>query len=430
MPAPHALSRILLVDVDSCFAACERVFHPDLVGRPIVVLSNNDGCVVARSAEAKALGVQMGVPWFKIAAWADRHGVVAKSSNYELYGSISARIMEILREYTPRVDVYSIDEAFLHLRSTRRSLVDAARSIRTRIHHDLGIPVSVGIAPTRTLAKLASHGAKHTPGLGGVAATDLYTPAQLDAILTATPVGDLWGVGRRISAHLEAMRITTARQLRDADLKQIRKRFNVNLARTVLELRGTPCIDIEDRDAERKEQVMFSRSFSTPVTTEAEMHQVLAIYAQNVTRRLRAQHSAASAVWAFAATSWYVQPVHEISDATTLAEPTSDPVTVLRTALRLIQPRLIPGKRYVRAGISLSGLVPAGLQPMLPGFGTDQRHATIGHVIDHVNAAVGRDALGLGLAGLQAPPDWQMKRDLLSNRGTTHWAELATVHAG
>ncbi|MFT8636479.1 MAG: hypothetical protein ABF811_00765 [Pseudoclavibacter sp.] len=220
------------------------------------------------------------------------------------------------------------------------------------------------------------------------------------------PVEDRWGVGRRISAHLEAMRITTARQLRDADLKQVRKRFNVNLARTVLELRGTPCIDIEDRDAERTGQVMFSRSFSTPVTTETEMHQVLAIYAQNVTRRLRAQHSAAGAVWAFAATSWYVQPVHEISDATTLAEPTSDPVTVLRMALRLIQPRLIPGKRYVRAGISLSGLVPAGLQPMLPGFGTDQRHAAIGHVIDHVNAAVGRDALGLGLA--------VMSRDVVS----------------
>lgn len=430
MLASHAqLNRILLVDVDSCFAACERVFHPDLVGRPIVVLSNNDGCVVARSTEAKALGIPMGTPWFKIATWADRHGVIAKSSNYELYGSISARIMEILREYTPRVDVYSIDEAFLHLAGTRRSLVDAARSIRARIHHDLGIPVSVGIAPTRTLAKLASHGAKHTPELGGVASTDLYTAAQLDAILEATPVGDLWGVGRRITDHLAALRVTTARQLRDADLKQIRKRFNVNLARTVLELNGTPCIEIGDRDADRKEQVMYSRSFSTPVTSATEMHQVLSIYAQNVTRRLRAQRSAATTLWAFAATSWYVQPAHEIADATTLADPTSDPVTVLRTALRLIQPRLIPGKRYVRAGISLGGLVPAGMQPMLPGFGHDPRHAQIGHILDRINAATGRDAIGLGLAGMAAPPDWQMKRDLLSNRGTTHWAELATVQA-
>ncbi|MFT8395934.1 translesion error-prone DNA polymerase V autoproteolytic subunit [Propionibacterium sp.] len=252
MPAPAApLTRFALVDVDSCFCACERVFHPELEGRPLVVLSNNDGCVVARSREAKALGIQMGMPWFKIKSWAGHRGVVARSSNYELYGSLSGRIMAILRTFTPNVEVYSIDEAFLRLRGTGRGLVEEAQAIRARIRHNLGIPVSVGIAGTRTLAKLASHGAKHTPSLDGVASLDSYRPGQVDAILEATPVGELWGVGRRLAARLEALGVATACQLRDADPKAMRRRFSVNLERAILELRGVACIDIGDRDPGR-----------------------------------------------------------------------------------------------------------------------------------------------------------------------------------
>lgn len=430
MPAPHPpVNRIALVDVDSCYAACERIFHPDLEGRPIVVLSNNDGCVVARSREAKQLGIDMGVPWFKIKTWAERHGVVARSSNYELYGSVNARTNQILSHYSPHVEIYSIDEAFIRLHGTPAEITDTARAIRSRIHHDLGIPVSVGIGPTHTLAKLASHGAKHTPSLEGIASTDQYTPETMDKILNATPVADLWGVGRRLNKRLAGLGIHSARQLRDADPHTIRRHFNVNLSRTVLELRGVDCINIDDRDAHRTGQIMFSRSFSTPITDQTGMHQVLSIYAQQAARRLRGQRSLAGALWAFAATSWYTQPFHQISQATSLPAPTSDPAAIARAACDLLLNRILPGQRYIRAGISLSELTPDGAQPMLDPFQPDPRQALIGPIIDHINNTVGRNSVGLGYAGLATPPDWQMRRDHLSNRGTTNWTELTTVHA-
>lgn len=431
MPAPPApLTRIALVDVDSCYAACERVFHPELEDIPLVVLSNNDGCVITRSTEAKALGVEMGTPWFKLRSWAERHSVVARSSNYELYGSMSARLMDLLRTFSPTVEVYSIDEAFIRLRAPDTAgLVEAGHTIRAAVRHDLGLPVSVGIALTRTLAKLASHGAKHSPTLAGVAAWDSYTPTQQDAILDATPAGDLWGVGHRMEAHLTGLGIHTAHQLREADPKAMRKRFSVNIARTILELRGTPCIEIGDRDAERTGQLMFSRSFSTPVTTTRDMHQVLSLYAQQVTSRLRRQGSAAGALWTFAATSWYVQPVHQISGAVPLPDRTDDPLVVLRTAASILEPQMIEGRRYVRAGISLSDLAPPRAQQLLPTFTADPRGAQIGALVDKINAAIGDGAIGLGLAGMATPPDWQMSRSMLSNRATTHWTELTTVHA-
>lgn len=423
------VNRFALVDVDSFFVACERIFHPRLVGRPVVVLSNNDGCVISRSVEAKKLGIEMGVPWFKIKAWAERTGVVARSSNYELYGSISARTMALLGTFTSQVEVYSVDEAFLKLHGEPRHLGEMARNIQRRILHDLGIPVSVGLAPTRTLAKLACHGAKSSPSRKKVVSTDAYTQDQLDAILEATAVGELWGVGRRIEARLEAMRITNARQLRDADEKKLRHQFSVNLARTILELRGIACIAIQDNNADRTGQIIFSRSFSTPVTTATQLHQVVSIYAQNVTRRLRAQHYVAGSLWGFAATSWHTQPFHRIAEAVNIAPRTDDPIVVLNAVSPLLLSRMEPGRRYVRAGICLSDLAPADCQPALPGLVPDCRGAQLGALVDKVNAAVGRDAVGLGLAGLQAPPDWQMRRQLLSNRGTTHWSELTQVAA-
>lgn len=427
-PSP-GVNRIALVDVDSCFAACERVFHPDLERRPVVVLSNNDGCVVALSREAKALGIPMGEPWFKLKTWASRHGVVAKSSNYELYGSLSRRVMEILGDFSAQVEVYSIDEAFLALRGDPREITAAGRAIRARVNRDVGLPVSVGIAPSRTLAKLASRGAKRSPGLAGVAVTDHYSTQQWDQILEATPVGDLWGIGPRLTRRLAALSISNARELRDTNPAQMRRRFNVNVARTVLELQGVSCIEPGERDQPRTGQIMFSRSFSTPVTTTTDLHQVLSIYAQDVTRRLRAQATVAGSAWAFASTSWYIEPVHHIADTVSITPRTDSPITVLKAASRMLLPRMVPGHRYVRAGICLSDLAPAGAQPMLAPFDPDPRGGQMGALVDHVNAKVGRGAVGLGWAGMKAPPDWQMRREMLSNRGTTHWAELTTVHA-
>lgn len=431
MPASSApLTRLALVDVDSCFTSCERVFHPELHGRPVVVLSNNDGCVVARSAEAKQLGIEMGIPWFKIRSWAEQSGVVARSSNYELYGSMSRRLMELLQDFSPKVEVYSIDEAFLTLRAEGPDgLIELGSKIRAKVLHHLGLPVTVGIAPTRTLAKLASHGAKDNPALRHVASLDSYSPAQIDAILDATQVGKLWGIGRRLEAKLAEAGITTALQLRDTDPTAMRRKHSVNMARTILELRGTPCIEIGDHDATRTGQVIYSRSFSTPVTSVTDLHQVLAVYAQSLTSRLRHQRSVAGAVWAFAATSWHIQPCHQISGAVSLPDRTDDPIAVLSAAAGLLEPRMVPGKRYVRAGISVSDLASKGAQEALPVFAPDPRGSQMGTIIDRVCAAVGRDAVGLGLAGMKTPPDWQMRRDLLSGRSTTHWAELATVRA-
>lgn len=337
--------------------------------------------------------------------------------------------VNILDQYSARVEVYSIDEAFIGLRGTPAEIIATGRAIRRRVAHDLGMPVSVGIAATHTLAKLASHGAKHSPALDHVACLDSYSQAQLDAILEATPIADLWGIGSRLDRRLAGMGIRTARGLRDADPTMMRKRFNVNVARTILELRGVDCITVDDRDADRVGQIMFSRSFSTPVTSTTGMRQVMGLYAQQAATRLRRQHSTASALWVFASTSWYVEPVHRVSLAGRLPHPADDPVTIVKAACRLLLPRMEPGRRYVRAGVSLSELAPAGAQPMLDPFAPDPRRGRLGRLVDQVNAAHGRGAVGLGWAGISSPPDWQMRRDMLSNRATTHWSELATVRA-
>lgn len=421
--------RFALVDIDSCFAACERLFHPELADRPLVVLSNNDGCVVARSREAKALGVKMGVPWFQLAEMAARTGLVARSSNYELYGSMSARLMALLGQFSPTVDVYSIDEAFLHLSGTPHELVATAREIHRRANHDLGLPVSVGIGPSRTLAKVFCHGAKDHPTLAGVGSTDQYSPDRTDAILDVIPAGDVWGIGHRLAERLAGLGVHTARQLRDSDPKSMRRRFSVMVERTIRELRGTDCVTIADRDAARTGQVMFSRSFSTPITSRDEMHQVLAIYAQQAARRLRLQGSVAAGYWVFAATSWHSKPFHQVNVSGRFDTPTGDPVSIIRATTRALLAKFTPGLRYVRAGIGLLDLAPAGTQAMLEPFAPDPRLEAIGSLVDRVNKTVGRGSIGVGHAGLATPPAWQMKREMLSNRATTHWAELATVTA-
>lgn len=430
LPGPArdgALTRLALVDADSYYCSCERIFHPRLEGVPVVVLSNNDGCVISASAEAKALGIVTGTPWCRLRGWAASRGVAVRSSNYELYGSISQRLMELLGRISPQVETYSIDEAFLRLRAPDApSLVELGRQIRAGVRRDLGIPVSVGIAPSRTLAKLASHGAKRSRGLGGVASWDACTPAARTRILRATPTGQLWGVGRRTAARLEALGVHDADQLRQQDPDVIRQRFGLPLARTVLELRGTACIDITCHAEERRHQVIFSQSFSHPVTTATEMHQVLSLYSQRICSRLRRQGSVAGAVWAFAATARGASSFEQVSAAAALPEPTDDPLVVLRAVSGPLEARMSEGTRYARAGISLSELSPAGAQEALP---PDPRGRRLGALVDQVNAACGREALGLGLAGMAGSPRWLMHRGMLSDRATTCWSELARVRA-
>lgn len=419
---------IALVDCESFYASCERVFDPSLDGKAIVVLSNNDGCVVAMNREAKALGIAMGTPWFKVEGFARAHGVVARSSNYELYGSLSARVMHIIGRHSAWQEVYSIDESFIGLRGTVDELVRVGHAIRDEVMRSTGVPVRVGIGRSKTLAKLASRGAKADLSLDGVCHLGSYSPAHLDRIMAGTAVTDLWGVAGRTGKKLAGMGIFTAHDLRDADAKLIRKRFSVVLERTVMELRGVPCIELEG-PRDHKDQLIFSRSFSRPITNAHEMRQVLSIYAQRVSERMRAQGLVAQFVSSWAATSWHSEGVmHTPHTAARLAAASDDPVVIARAAVALL-PQLQHGTRYVRAGVVLTGLHPKGSLTPLDLFSPEFEGRRTGETLDAITRKLGPRAIGIGLGGLRDAPTWNMRRNMLSRRATTNWAELAVARA-
>ncbi|MDH6537450.1 Y-family DNA polymerase [Aurantimicrobium minutum] len=426
---PESQRRIALVDVNSFFASCERVFDPSLEGKPVVVLSNNDGCVVALSKEAKALGVKMGIPWFKISAWAPSVGLVAKSSNYELYGDLSSRVMSILHEFSAHVEVYSVDEAFLELKGTPEELVAIGYEIKAAIQNKLGLPVCVGIGRSKTQAKLANSGAKKSPGLNGVCNLDTFTPEQIDHIMAALPVDNIWGIARRLSKRLNSIGIHTIKDLRDADPVRIKKKFGVVVQRSLYELRGIDCIKLE---GERlvKNQVMYSRSFATPVTTRKQMEEVLAVYAQRVSKRLRKQGSVAGALTCFAGTSRFAnEPFHSPYRNAVFSVPTNDPVEILKASSAVLLDSIEDGRKYVRAGIMLHDVSPKTSHQYLDLFTPLHESRQLGEVLDHVMEKHGAFSIGLGAAGFKSPRHWEMKREMLSLRATTRWDELATVHA-
>ena len=341
--------RIALVDANSFYASCERVFDPSLEARPVIVLSNNDGCVVARSAEAKALDIPMGEPWFRLAAQAGQHGLVARSSNYELYGSLSSRMFQVLGRHYATVGIYSVDEAFTEATGSAAEHLDRARTAKAEVRRLVGVPVSVGIAGSKTLAKLMSRVAKDSPGREGVCSVDEFTDEELDDLLAATPVSALWGVADRLATRLAALGIHTARDLRDAEPRTIRRRFSIVLERTVHELRGIPCIPVEEEPVPKK-QIIFSRSFGEPVKTMAAMRQVLSIYAQRAASRLRGQDSVAQALTVFASTSYYAprEYRHTASAAVSLPVPTNDPLRLSAAAVAAMEARFLPGAWYVQ----------------------------------------------------------------------------------
>ena len=421
--------RIMLIDVNNCFVSCERLFDPTLEKVPVVVLSNNDGAVVARSLEAKALGIQMGDPWFKLEGRAKHWGLEYRSSNYELYGNLSERIMETLERFSAWTLVYSIDEAFLGVTGTPEELTRLGREIRATVLKNVGLPLSVGIARTKVLAKLANHGAKRNPSLGGVCNLDDYSPDHVTRILTSLPTTELWGIAGRTEKRLAALDIHTAADLRDADPALIRKKFSVVLQRIVYELRGIDCIPLEP-PATAKEQLMFSRSFAQPVTTKQEMERVMSVYVQRAARRLRKQQSVAKAMSFFASTSPFSDAAYESANGgVSFAVPTDDPVEMVRAAIAGLIPQVREGAKYVRAGVMLTGLSARGAQQPLDVFVPLREHEAVGELLDRVSQRHGTASIGLGLAGLKGAPIWSMKRGHLSKRATTHWDELATVHA-
>lgn len=361
------MQAIAHVDVNSFYASAERAFDPSLEGKPLIVLSNNDGCAVNRSAEAKALGIAMGEPWFKLAPRAKEWGLIAKSSNYELYGDVSARVMEVLSRYSHEVEIYSIDEAFCTVKGTGPELLSLGRDMKNTVRRNCGVPVCVGIAGTKTLAKLCNKWAKNNPDFGGVCHWDSVPPVQRDHLMASLSVIEIWGVATRLTKRLNALKIRTILDLKNANPVMIRDRFSVVMMRTVLELQGTPCIPMEE-ERQGRDQLIFSRSFAHPVTTAKDMNQVLSVYAQQASARLSRHGLQAKVLTAFAGTSHFNQDkVSYPSICVSLPMPTADPV-LLRKAATTLCGQIYEGVKYVRAGIMLTDLRPTGNQAPLEVF--------------------------------------------------------------
>ncbi|MGZ2225469.1 Y-family DNA polymerase [Glutamicibacter nicotianae] len=416
------------VDVNSFYVSCERVFDPKLEARPVIVLSNNDGCAVARSSEAKTLGIEMGAPWFKLAADADRLGLVAKSSNYELYGEMSARVMRLLGRFSAWVEVYSIDEAFLGVSGTLDELQTLGERIKAEVFRLTGLPVCVGIAKSKTLAKMANKTAKHIKELGGVCVWDRAPAQTTENLLARLPVVEVWGIGPRLTKRLRGLGIWTAKDLRDANEVRIRDKFSIVQMRTVLELRGIPSIKMEEERV-IKDQLIFSRSFSDPITDRVSMEQVMGIYAQQASARLHKHQKQAKILSAWAMTSYYNQHQdHQPAITVKLPGPTADPVVLTRAAKQLL-PQILVGVKYARAGVVVMDLQPLAMQETFDPFVSAHEAKQIGPLIQQIRSEHGVKSIGLGRAGLQQGPAWEMRREMMSPRYTTHWRELLTVKA-
>ncbi len=416
-----------LVDCDNFYASCERVFNPQLAGKPVLVLGNNDGVVVARSNEAKALGIPMGVPAFKYRDLIRRHNIQTFSSNYALYGDMSQRVMETLQQFSPEVEVYSIDEAFLSLAGVdARTRTEYGRTIRATVKQWTGIPVSVGIAETKTLAKIAGHLAKRSPDAAGV--LDLTAWPDRDDLLTTVPVEDVWGIGPNYARRLTQHGITTARALRDAGDPWIRQQMGVVGLRTVHELRGISCLPLEQCPPP-KQGITCSRAFGQPITTLTEMREAVAAYTARAAEKLRGEQLAASALTVFLTTNSF-KDEPQYSNATTLRLPVATDATpeLLRVALRGIEAIYREDFPYKKAGVMLLGLVPVGqVQTNLYDHANRERSTRLMRAVDSVNAREGADTVRFAASGLTQR--WRTKFGKRSPAFTTNWQELPLVQA-
>ncbi|HDX8843403.1 TPA: Y-family DNA polymerase [Klebsiella oxytoca] len=417
-----------LCDVNSFYASCETVFRPDLKGRPVVVLSNNDGCVIARSAEAKPF-VKMGEPYFMQNDMFRRHGIIAFSSNYELYADMSNRVMTTLEELSPRCEIYSIDEAFCDLTGVShcRELTDFGREIRETVLRRTHLTVGVGIAQTKTLAKLANHAAKQWQRqTGGV--VDLSNLERQRKLMSLLPVDEIWGVGRRISKKLESMGIDTVLKLADTDIRFIRKHFNVVLERTVRELRGEPCLGLEEF-APVKQEIVCSRSFSGRITEYHEMRQAICSYASRAAEKLRGEHQYCRFISAFVKTSPFAlnEPYYGNSASVKLLTPTQDSRDIITAATKCLDAIWREGHRYQKAGVMLGDFYSQGVAQLnlFDDNAPRQNSEKLMEVLDHLNAKDGRGTLYFAGQGIQTA--WQMKREMLSPRYTTRYSDLLKV---
>lgn len=417
-----------LVDCNNFYVSCERLFRPDLKGRPVVVLSNNDGCVVSRSQEAKDLGVAMGQPWFQLQDMARQHGIIAFSSNYALYGDLSARVMSVLRDMAPRIEVYSIDESFLDLAGiTDREPL--SRQLRDRVGRWVGIPVCVGVGATKTRAKLANHIAKKNAQLGGVFDLEAESLTEQAVWLSRIEVGEVWGVGRKISRRLEVQGVRTVADLQACDPEAIRQQFSVTLARTVAELNGVPCLELEEVTPP-KQQIMVSRSFGRPVLTLDELQQPVVTHAARASEKLREEGAVTQAVMVFARTDPFRNqlPQYSASRMVPLVTPSQDSRVIIEAAVAGLRHLYRPGYYYKKAGVMLCDLSPVGVdQADLFARGDDERSQRLMATMDVLNKRMGRGAVFFAGQGIQRR--WIAQSNLKSGAYTTQWEQLQVAIA-
>lgn len=431
-----------LVDGNNFYVSCERVFRPSLHGRPVVVLSNNDGCAIARSNEAKDLGIKMGAPWFQIRHLEEQAGLVALSANFTLYGDMSDRMMSLAAGLGPTQEVYSIDESFIGLHGVRGDLVERAWKIRARINQWIGIPCGIGIGPTKTLAKLANHIAKtaeRKPGsypdeLATVCDLSRLTPDQLREILAATGVGEVWGIGRQISAQLRERGLESVQDFVNLPCSVIRGTWGVVLERTWRELRGEPCIELTDIPTPKK-QIACTRSFGHPVFGLTELREAISEFTSRAAEKLRKQRHLAGQILVFARTSPFRDgPRFSKSVVVPLARPTADTTELANAAVKGLRSIYAPGFQLAKAGVMLLDLVPETfIQAELDWESPSQEHrdrTKLMRAMDQVNDRFGKRTVLLGSSGLtQGTDTWGMRQVRRTPCYTTKWGEVPTARA-
>jgi len=434
-----------LVDGNNFYVSCERIFRPSLNACPVIVLSNNDGCAIARSNEAKALGVAMGAPWFKVQHLQESAGLVALSANFTLYGDISQRMMTIASGLGPRQEIYSIDESFVELQGVRGNLIQRSHTMRERILQWIGVPTCIGIGATKTLAKLANHIAKtaeRKPGLypielAQVCNLESLSAGELKDVFQRTDVSEVWGVGRRIYAQLKASGIESVWDLRESSTSALRARFGVVMERTIRELQGHACIDLEEVPAHKKE-IACTRSFGQAVVSLEPLVQAVSEFASRAAEKLRRQHSQASQVLVFIRTSPFRSgPQYSQSVTLPLLRPSADTSTLVQTAVLGLRLIYQGGFSFAKAGVMLMDLSDEGVEQgelSLEDERLEQAKpahcAQLMQTLDRLNQRYGRGTLSVASSGITTRHKiWSMRQERLTPRYTTAWADMPIARA-
>jgi len=418
------MKSIALIDVNNFYVSCERVFNPKLDNKPVVVLSNNDGCAISRSNEAKELGIKMGTPWFKLKEFAKQENVTALSSNYTLYLDMSHRVMTLLSKFSPDQEVYSVDESFLDLTTFKsKDLIKYGQQIKTKIKQWTGLPVSVGIGSTKTLSKLANHIAKKNPSFKGVCNLNVMDQDTLDTWMSHFPVSDVWGIGRSLAPKLNQLGITSILDLKHADPDYIRQQFSIVLEKTVRELNGTMCIELKDVGEPNKE-IMVSRSFGRRVKNKQELIEAVTSYTSRAAERMRKQESVATSLYVYVRTSPHDDKNQYANGVNIpLFQPSDDTMVLTNAALLGLNYIYRDGFDYQKAGITLCNLTSKHkVQGNL--FNNTISNARM-KVLDTINQRW-KGKLTLGSEGVTK--EWEMRANFKSKNYTTNWDQLIIAH--